>query len=177
MVPPCDSTASHAQAISPYVFAVPTCNHTPDAFPHTLQQIPISRSSLYTFSADPHIRYASSKESDFKCVETSDRFRKCRANLSHTFPEPASQPHKSSTNQVTQILQTCDWHLLHVRVRPWSYLHGHTRIFTRMHAYHCHTCTAMGTPARPWAHQHGYAHTCTYTRTFTAMLISLRARL
>ena len=52
------------------------------------------------------------------------------------------------------------WHLLraclhghaHARV-PWSCLHGHTR----MHAYHCHTCTAMSTPARVCAYLHVYA--------------------
>ena len=50
---PCDSAASHTQAISPYGIAVFPYGHTPDAFPHTFWQIPTGRPSPHTFSADP----------------------------------------------------------------------------------------------------------------------------
>ena len=62
-------------------------------------------------------------------------------------PEPASHLRKFSASQVQQILHTCDWGVagtfcayvftgmrtaMYAYIRtPWSYLHGHTRIFTR----------------------------------------------
>ena len=49
---PCDSAASHTQAISPYGIAVFPYGHTPDAFPHTFWQIPTGRPSPHTFFAD-----------------------------------------------------------------------------------------------------------------------------
>ena len=51
---PCDSAASHTQAISPYGIAVSPYGHTPDAFPHTFSQIPIGRPSPIRFPRIHH---------------------------------------------------------------------------------------------------------------------------
>ena len=69
---PCDSTASHTQAIFPYGIVVSPYNYMPDAFPHTLHQISIGRPSPHTVSADPHTIHKLQK-SDFNFGETSVR--------------------------------------------------------------------------------------------------------
>ena len=127
--------------VSPY-------NHTPDAFPHTSQQISIGWSSPHMVSADPPNNTARSK----KLILNSTR--------------PAFQFHKSPTNPVKQTPWTCVT-VQQIKRRPSPANHTCLR-----------SAGVPSSPAcahlHGHAHGHGHVHTCTGTRTFTAMFIPLR---
>ena len=141
---PCDSTASHTQAIFPYGIVVSPYNYTPDAFPHTLHQISIGRPSPHTFSADPPHNPQAPKNPNPNPERPASGAADPQPTLTNRYPGPASQSSKPSAGQVQQILQTCDWGWRrHARAHLQGHAHDHGHV--RAHPYHGHAFTAMST--------------------------------
>ena len=118
---PCDSTASHTQAIFPYGIAVFPYGHTPDASPHTLRQIPIDQPFSHTAHQIPIARPS---------PHTIHKIQRIRSQTrrDQQVRSPQTQCHPVHANPTDLRGGGCR-HLLHVR--PWSraHLHGHGHTF------------------------------------------------
>ena len=104
---PCDSTASHTQAIFPYGIVVSPYNYTPDAFPHTLHQISIGRPSPHTFSADPPYNPQAPKNPNPNPKRPASGAADPQPTLTNRYPGPASHLRKSSACRPQQLSLTC----------------------------------------------------------------------